>query len=249
MAVAELQARVQQIQGPRTVRTPLPMVPALADLVPGGLRSGGAYSVIGSTSLAMSLLAGPSAAGSWCGVVGLPTFGAEAAAGVGVDLARTILVPDPGEQWLSVTSTLVDVLPVVVLRPPSRVYDAEASRLTARLRQRGATLITLHDQVADAWPRTEARLEVVDSSWAGLGAGHGHLQARRITVSATGRWGRPQLTRLWLDRSVRPVVTSAPPLSGTMWSQHAGNTQPQRHAQRPAAHGGAGAGDVRELAS
>lgn len=210
MAIAELQARVHQMQGTHAVRQPLEILPALADLVPGGLSAGAAYSVTGSSALAMALMAGPSAAGRWCGVVGLPSFGAEAAASAGVDLTRTILVPAPGDRWLTVTSTLADVLSVIVVRPTARVYDAEASRLAARLRGRGTTLIALGD-----WPRAEARLTVTDSTWFGVQDGHGHLRGRQVTVGVTGRSGRPHRTRLWLpapDQQIRAVEPSGPPL-------------------------------------
>ncbi|MGH3322768.1 MAG: hypothetical protein ACRDN9_21835 [Streptosporangiaceae bacterium] len=209
MAIAELQARVHRMQGTRAGRRPLETLPALAGLVPGGLSAGAAYSVTGSATLAMALMAGPSAAGQWCGVVGVPEFGAEAAAATGVELARTILVPDPGDAWLGVTSTLVDVLSVIVVRPATRVYDAEASRLAARLRQRGTTLVALGD-----WPRAEARLAVTDSTWVGVGDGHGHLRGRQVTVGVTGRSGRPHRSRLWLpapDAQIRAVEPVASP--------------------------------------
>src|SRR5262245_20127568 len=51
----------------------LPVLDPLAPLLPGGgLRRGSVVSVAsGSTSLALALLAGASAAGSWCAAVGL----------------------------------------------------------------------------------------------------------------------------------------------------------------------------------
>ena len=71
-------------------------------------ETGGSYTV-DSASLALALLAGPSAAGGWCGVVGVGDFGVEAAQALGVDLDRTVLVPDPGDQWLEV------VVPVQIM--------------------------------------------------------------------------------------------------------------------------------------
>lgn len=188
----------------------LETLPALAGVLPGGgVRAGASYAVEGSTALVMALLAGPSAAGAWSGVVGMPAFGAEAAAGFGVDLDRLVLVPEPGREWLGLVATLVDALTVVVADPPSAVSAAEASRLEARIRRRGAVLIT----VGRSWPRCEARLRVSENSWDGLGSGHGHLAARRVTVTVTGRGtaGRPRRTRLWLPdpagrvRSAEPV--------------------------------------------
>jgi hypothetical protein len=197
----------------RGVRT-LDTVPALADLLPGGaLRTGATYSITGSTALTMALLAGPSAAGAWCGVVGLPGFAAAAGADLGIDLGRLVFVPDPGPRWLSVVGALIDALTVVVVRPPTAVGDAEAARIAARLRQREAVLLS-----CGLWPRSEAQLTVTESAWLGVGSGHGHLTARQTTVVAKGRGtaGRPRHTRLWLpdpDGTVRvaeETVTAAP---------------------------------------
>ena len=57
-------------------------------------------------------------------MVGAPDLGYEAAAELGVDLERTIVVPHPGEHWLSVVAALVDVASVVLVRPPVAVGGA-----------------------------------------------------------------------------------------------------------------------------
>jgi hypothetical protein len=192
--VRELQARIRSMQATKLDTRSLPTDDALARLLPGGaLKQGAAYSVLGSTSLAMALLAAASEAGSWCAVVGVPDFGIEAAAGMGIELERLVLVPAPGDQWLPVTAALLDVLTLVVLRPPKRIGDAAASRLAARLRQRGATLVTLGD-----WPQSEAQLRVTDSRWTGIGAGHGFLRGRQVTVAVSARSEMPRTGRLWL---------------------------------------------------
>lgn len=184
----------------------LPTVSALAELLPGsGLRRGASYSIEGSTALALATLVGASEAGSWCGVVGVPSLGTEAAAGLGVDLDRLALVPFPGTSWLEVVAALIEAVDIVVVRPPTRVFDADARRLAARVRQRGAVLVVLGQ-----WPGCELRLTVTGSQWTGLGAGHGHLLARQVTVSTIGRGsaGRPRVARLWLpdpDGNIRTV--------------------------------------------
>ena len=81
----------------------------------------------------------------------MPQLGAEAAEGLGVDLSRLVLIPDPGPRWLAVTATIAEVLPVVAVRPSGRASDAEVSRLAARLRDRGAVLL-----VQGPWPQAEA---------------------------------------------------------------------------------------------
>jgi len=211
--VRELQARIRVMQRTTLDTRALPTHPALGELLPGGaLAAGGVYAVDNSTTLALGLLQGPSAAGSWCAIVGVPDLGVEAAAGLGLDLERLVLVPHPGEQWLSVVSALIDVVSVVLVKPPPaaqgrvRLGDAAASRLASRLRQREAVLVSLGE-----WPRTDARLTVTASTWAGIGAGFGHLTARQVTVSSASRaWaGRAKSRRLWLpgpDQRLESVV-------------------------------------------
>lgn len=197
--LSELRERVNQMQG-RPASQPVATHPALAGLLQ--LRTGSSYGV-SSASLAIALMAGPSADGAWCGVVGSAELGLEAAAAAGVELRRTILVPDPGDAWLEVTAALIDVLGVVVLRTPSSATDGEVARISARLRQRGAILISWGD-----WPRCEARLAMRDVEWDGLGQGHGHLQARQVTVDVQRGTAPPRSGRLWLpdaDLAIRRV--------------------------------------------
>jgi hypothetical protein len=168
--------------------------PALGGLVQ--LRAGGSYSV-DSASLALALMAGPSRAGGWCAMVGVTDFGAEAAGALGVDLGRTVLVPEPGDQWLEVTAALVDVATVVVVRPPGRVPEQVAEKLAARLRKRSAALVAQERTPGD-WPRCEVRLTTREPSWSGVGRGHGHLSARRLLVEARrGLGGSPRRGVLW----------------------------------------------------
>ena len=192
--VSELRARVTQMQG-RPAAQPVRTHPALAGLLQ--LQTGSSYGVE-SASLATMLLAGPSGDGAWCGVVGSPGrdgtgLGLEAAAAAGVELSRTILVPDPGDAWLEVTAALIDVLGVVLVRPPARVSEGDAARLSARLRQRGSILVVWGD-----WPRCDARLGLGDVEWVGLGSGHGHLRARQATIEVRRGVGPPASARLWL---------------------------------------------------
>lgn len=194
-SIKGLQARIRQMQATKLDAPTIPTHPAIAGLLPGGgLKQGVAYSVDRSATLLMALLATPSAAGSWCGVVGVPEFGVEAAASFGIDLGRLVLVPHPGDRWLAVTAAVADVLGVVVTRPPRRASDTSISRLTARLRQRGTTLLVL-----GPWPHSEAMLSLSESNWSGIGQGNGHLSARQVTVTVTSRaGGGPRSARLWL---------------------------------------------------
>ena len=193
--VAQLRAQVERVQGRRLDAPVLPVHPALASLLPGGgLRPGSAYSLPRSTSVLLALLAQPSQAGSWCGVIGMPRLGAEAAEGLGVDLSRLVLIPDPGARWLAVTSTVAEVVPVVAVRPSGRAADGEIARLAARLRDRGAVLL-----VQGPWPQAEAVIEVGEPAWEGVGRGHGYLAGRAVTLmSSSRRWPRSRRARVML---------------------------------------------------
>ena len=172
--VEQLRERVAAMER-RPAGEPVPTLPGLADVVP--LHAGATYAV-DSAPLALALAAGASRAGEWIGFVGCRDFGAEAAAELGIELSRTVLVPDPGEHWLEVTAALVDVLRVVVLRPPATVEPRTAGILDARLRTRSAVLVVHGD-----WPRADARLRTHASVWTGPGAGSGRLEQRQVRVA------------------------------------------------------------------
>jgi hypothetical protein len=196
----ELQRRVQRMQGTVVSRT-LPLLPALSGLIQ--LRTGAAYGV-NSAALSLALLAGPSQAGEWIGIVGASDLGFEAAAGLGVDLERTIVVPHPGEHWLSVTAGLVDVTTVVLVKPPVRISEHQAERIKSRLRQKDSALICWGE-----WPHCEARLSVRESAWVGLGRGYGHLTGQRARVDIFRASMPPQSVDLWLPDTHQRVVEAA----------------------------------------
>lgn len=204
--------RAQLAQSDTRVRPQLLEVSdSLAAALPQpGLKPGAAYCVDGSGALLQALLAEPSAAGHWCGVVGVPTFAAEAAAAAGVRLERLVLVPDPGDQWLAVVGALAEVIDVLAVRPTGRVREAEAARLGARLRDRGVVLLVVGD-----WPRAEARLSVAEPHWHGLGQGHGHLVSRTIRVEVASRrapGGRSVIVELpTATGGVAPIVIDPSP--------------------------------------
>jgi hypothetical protein len=194
--VQQLRDRIQGMQD-GVPRVPIATHPALADLVQ--LRTGGSYEV-DSASLAMALLAGPSRAGAWSAVVGAGDFGVEAAAEMGVDLARTVLVPEPGELWLEVTAALIDVVTMVVLRPPAEVGERVAGRIGARLRKRSAALVSW-----GRWPGSEASLSLRSATWSGVERGHGRLRSRRVVVDVRRGSAPARSTELLLPGPVVPI--------------------------------------------
>ncbi|MGH8917584.1 MAG: hypothetical protein ACRDZY_08760 [Acidimicrobiales bacterium] len=194
-----------------------------ADLLPErGLRRGSTLTVVsgpaaGRTALALSLLSAASGSGGWTAAVGLDDLGLVAAAQLGVDLARLALVPKPGPQWPVVTAALLESVEILLLRPPGRVRPADARRLSARARERGAVLVVLDGSApVAAWPPgADLRLAVTGSVWTGLGAGHGHLRTRVVEVSVSGRRaaGRTRSARMWLPGPsglVEPAPAVAP---------------------------------------
>jgi hypothetical protein len=187
----------------------LPVLPALAGLFPeGGLRRGSVVSVAGATSLALAVLAGPSAAGSWCAAVGLSSLGLVAAAELGVALERFPLIASPpagGVGWATVVAAALDAIDVVLAWPPPNVRAADARRLTARARERGSVLLLglggARASPTSAWPEgVDVQLAVSRARWEGLGQGHGRLAGRRVEVVVSGRRsaGRERHASLWL---------------------------------------------------
>jgi hypothetical protein len=176
----------------------------------------------GGTTLALALLAGASAAGSWCAVVGLPDPGVVAMAELGLDLSRLVLAPWPGPQWAEVVGDLLNGVDAVLVRPPARTRLTAARHLMARGRERQAVLVVLGEHPGD-WPvPADVALHVEAGEWEGLGAGHGNLGARRSEVWATGRRGA--------DRGRRhPLLLPAP--SGAVAEAPApGTAVPPAHA-------------------
>jgi hypothetical protein len=193
-------ARVELV-GPGTTLADerlLPVVPALQPLLPGqGLRRGTTVTVSRSAALALALVAGASAAGSWVAAVGLPDLGIVAAAETGIALERLALVPTPGARaWTTVVAALLDAVDVVLVRPPPRLPAPQARRLAARARERGAVLVPLGPWSEPA----DLRLAVTASTWRGLGQGHGRLHSRQVEVLVTGRGPatRERRVHLWL---------------------------------------------------
>jgi len=192
----------------------LPVLPALAGLLPaGGLVRGSVVTAGSFGLLSLALAAGASADGAWCAVTGVPAAGVRAAADAGLDPARLVLIPDPGRAWPQVVASLLDGFDIVLLCPPEPPPAQLRRKLEAAARRYGSVLL-----VAGDWPGAQTRLQVTGEEWTGLGAGHGRLRARKARVVASGRGAgeRPRGCWLWLpgpDGSVT-VAASAAGLDG-----------------------------------
>ncbi len=186
----ELLAKIKPVTlaGERT----LPVPAALSTLFPwGGLQRGTTLAVDGPAgwSLAMALLAEALGDEGWLAIVGVPDFNLVAAADYGIRLDRVLVVQDPGVgRWGTVVATLLESVEVVAVAPTSTVGAKDVRRLTARAREQESIL--LHLDGGARWPTmADLTLSADVAGWEGLGMGHGHLQARRVTISASGRRG------------------------------------------------------------
>jgi hypothetical protein len=203
--------------GPRLLPL-LPVLPELRPLLPGGgLRRGSTVVAVPSAPVAASLLlvllAAASEAGSWCGVVGVPTLSAVAAAEHGIALDRLALVPQPGLAWAAAVAALLDGLDLVVAAPPGPVPASVADRLAARARARGSVLVPY-----GSWRGADLTIEAVHSEWHGLGVGRGRLRWRELTLRSSGRGtaSTPREVSVWSPGPAPATVDVAVlPLRGT----------------------------------
>jgi len=198
----------------------LPVLPELSRVLPGrGLRRGSTIAVAtgrsawpaGGSSLVLALLAEASRSGSWCAVVGVPTFGAVAATEVGIALDRLVLVPNPGPEWPTVVAALIDGVDVVVTSVPTAISPPIASRLAARVRQRGSVLVPY-----GRWDGADVTLRVVRGMWEGLGQGRGRLRCRQLEIVVQGRGAavRPKEITVWMPSASGGFGGAGTPMSG-----------------------------------
>jgi hypothetical protein len=205
-----------------------PVLPPLRELLPrGGLARGSVVTVPDSGLLCLAVVAAASADGAWCAIAGMPEAGLVAGAALGLDLERTLLVPDPGRSaggrsagggggqgadgggagWPQVAASLIDGCELVLVRPPSRASAQVRQRLEATLRRARGVLV-----VAGDWPGAQVRLRVTAQGWTGLGDGFGRLRACCAEVVADGR-GEAALAKtrwLWLPAEDGTVAVADP---------------------------------------
>ncbi len=206
----------------------LSVLPALSGLFPyGSLQRGTAVSVAGSLgcsgalSMAMAVVAGPSAGGCWTAIVGVVDLGFAAAAAMGVAPDRTAVVPEVSSgSWAMVVGAFIDAFDIVVVAPAHDPGAADVRRLRARMRERGAVLIDVSGRRLDV----DLHLAVTASRWSGLDRGHGHLRSRRVSVVSVGRGvaSRPSQVDLLLPGPDGGVEVSVPRIDEWREDQHGG---------------------------
>lgn len=179
----------------------LPVTPDISVLLPhGGLATVTAITASrrGATSLLWRLLAGPTSAGAWCALVGMPRVYPLAATAAGVDLRRVALV-DPGTLVAEAAGTLADGIAALVL-PSEGLAPAQIRRLTARARRSGTAIVWWETRIVAG---ADARLDVSRAHWKGLRPnegrrwGPGRLDACELEVASRWRGGGTHRARVW----------------------------------------------------
>jgi hypothetical protein len=186
---------------------------ASGDLAPLALTRGHTVACVGSAAMscALAVLVAPTQAGSWAGVVGLPSCGVQAAADLGVSLERTVFVADPtsGSRASSqqadaaaVLSALVDGVDVLLLahHVVNSLSPSLLRRLQTRVQSRGGILVVVNETNSSTSSLSaDIRLTATTEQWQGVGSGHGHLQRRRVLLQLDGRRrARTSAHSVWL---------------------------------------------------
>jgi hypothetical protein len=139
----------------------------------------------GATALSFELAAAFTGVGEWAAAVDLhDSLGARAAAEAGVALERFAVVRRvPPARWATVVAALLDGVSVVLAEVPRHVGMADARRLVARARERGAVLVVS----GGTWAADVAlTVHAQHSVWSGL-SDAGMLTHRRLQVRVDGR--------------------------------------------------------------
>lgn len=186
---------------------------ASGDPAPLALTRGHTVACVGSAAMscALAVLVAPTQAGSWAGVVGLPSCGVQAAADLGVSLERTVFVADPtsGSRASSqqadaaaVLSALVDGVDVLLLahHVVNSLSPSLLRRLQTRVQSRGGILVVVNEKISSTSSLSaDVRLTATTEQWQGVGSGHGHLQRRRVLLQLDGRRrARTSAHSVWL---------------------------------------------------
>ncbi len=224
------------LSGAAAQQRTIDMLPAFEELLPQAvMQRGSVVECAGSAavSLALALAAGPSLAGAWVGVAGLPHVGVAAAVELGVAPERLVMVAEPAQrfddgQWAEVLAAMIDGFDVLLVGPGAHVVKAiTARRLVARLQSRGAVLLSVCGTSlggaslggASGVFGADLRFEATNAVWQGLGDGHGVARGRRASVQLSGRRvPRPRRAEMWLPTADGAVEAAVPIAVATLAS-------------------------------
>jgi len=190
-AVADARALTQKLSRSLGIPTatrlmdqtrPRPVGSTLADLFArGGLPPGEVVVMSGraALSLALACCAETTRGGGWCAGVGLGAPAAAAMRDLGVDLSRFVCLDTPAQDWMRVTSILLESFDVLVVDPGFSASAGDRARIAAKLRDSRATLILLS---GGGFPGSSEHLTVLEASWEGTDHGTGRLRSRTLRL-------------------------------------------------------------------
>lgn len=193
-ALHSVEARMGATRSPAIAES-LPLTPAIAALLPSGVRPGSVVRVEGSTALMLEVAVENSRRGAWTALMGMPTVGVLAAARRGIDLSRVALVPHPGIHAPQAVGAAIEGMEMVLVGSAVALSDADRRRLAARAKERSVVIVA-----AGPWGQAQATLRVEHSQWRGLGDGQGRLRERSLTVLvSTKHDARPRRVQVVLE--------------------------------------------------
>jgi hypothetical protein len=175
-------------------RDALPLDPALADILGGGLVRGRSMVCTGDAAVALSMrvVARATQDGAWLAVVGVDDLGLSAAAEQGIALHRTVLVSAPRavREWAAAVATAIDGFGLLMLQVPPGITVGEARKVVARVQARRAVVVLVdparQPAVVSAF-QPDVALHTSTLRWFGIGDGTGHVRAREVRVVVGGR--------------------------------------------------------------
>ena len=195
----------------------LPVHEVFEDLLPdAGLVRGRVVACGGDAALtlALALAAGPSAAGSWLAVVGVPELGVEAAGDLGVAIERVVAVdvdPRRPQAWAERVAAAADGVELILTTVPPGA-DRWWRKVHQRVQQRGVVVLTVPSATAIVAGRAgeaagaDLQVSARTLAWEGIGEGWGRLCRRRVRLRVAGRRSpRPVTGECWL-----PGASGAP---------------------------------------
>lgn len=205
-------ARVQPVTlaQPRVLAVPDALMPIFPY---GGLSRGlgVAFAGQGAWSVAMAIWAEGLAEDGWLALVGLPDVNLVAAAELGIQLDRVLMIgTPPAQQWASVVAALCEAVDVIAVAPAARVNAQQARRVMARCREHDAVICHLGS--LEHWPEpVDLTIQSATAwqDWSGIGEGHGFLQQRHVHVTISGRRAHSQ---------TRSVSLAIPPAPHHLWA-------------------------------
>lgn len=219
MTRSQVVEQLRQRLGPVTLsRDQLVDVPdPLLPLFPfGGLQRGSlvGFGGAGSWSVAMAMTAAATGRNGWAAIVGIESLGLVAAAELGVDLNRLLVIESPGAHRLAaVIATLLESVEVILVQPSRPIGTQAGRRIKAKAKEKGRVVFDLEG--AHHWPHApDLVLTGKAEQWQGIGDGHGYLHLRQVHLNAQGRRSASQARSLSIllpgpTRALEPAPTPA----------------------------------------